>query len=309
MVGRYLDGGDSVSTDADVPRIPDTSDAICSVWIAKASAVPATTQSMCGMLTGSALGVVTAYSLGWDPSGPRYANGDMTARWVLSPGVPIVFLKVDDSYSIKRRSLARLWAVALNALCEVYYLTETPVAALGHANGDLSKHAWHAGRTAYWHLLEATRRAARPDELAQLAQDQGALRGTWSPHTSCDAMKLSEERLAAEAREIDRFLRCKPAHFRRLCDGWDMQRRLEVDFAADDGKGAGEAVFVVDCGLAEKQPARIRRFCRSVITAQPRETQPDGRPPAPAPSRPALFGPVETETASDHHQKPEPESE
>lgn len=265
LCGRYLGAESGVAdTYPDMPKVPEMSDAMCSVWIAKSSAVPATTRSMCGMLTGSALGVVSAYSLGWGSGGLRYANGDMTARWVLSPGVPVISLKVDDDYNPKRASSARVWAVALNALGEVFYLTQTPTTTLNRASGDdVCKHAWLAGRSVYWHLIESTRRLARPD-----GPDKNAVRGAYTPRSPADSMGLSKEQLAAEAREVEKFLRYKPAHFRKFCEGWDMLRRLEVDFAADDGEGAGEGVFVIDCGLAEGRPASVRRFTRCLSEEQ-----------------------------------------
>lgn len=308
--GRYLDGDTRVvDTYPDVPKIPEMSDAICSVWIAKSSAVPATTHSICGMMTGSALGVVTAYALGWDPNGPRYANGDMTARWVLSPGVPIIALRIDDNYSVKRRSSSRVWAVALNALGEVYYLTKCPVTTLNRANGDdVTRHAWLAGRTAYWHLLEPTRRTARPDEL-----DKNVVRGAYTPRSPSNDMDLSKEQLAAEAREIEKYLLYKPSHFRKVCEGWDMRRRLEVDFTGDDGEGAGEGIFVVDCGLAEHTPARVLRYCRSMASPgrelrQDGSSKPRGSTTAtPVKARPSLFGSAEATSAGDC-ATPEPQS-
>ncbi|KAK2591613.1 hypothetical protein QQS21_010682 [Conoideocrella luteorostrata] len=308
--GRYL-GGDTgvVDTYPDVPRIPEMSDAVCSVWIAKSSAVPATTQSMCGMLTGSTLGVVTSYALGWDPNGPRYANGDMTARWILSPGVPIISLKVDDSYNVKRKSSMRVWAVALNALGEVYYLTENPAATLNRSNGDdITRHAWLAGRTAYWHLLEPTRRAARPDEL-----DKNVVRGAYTPRTPSKNMDLGKEQLAAEAREIEKFLLYKPSHFRKVCEGWDMQRKLEVDFTSDDGKGAGESIFVIDCGLVEKSSVRISRYSRSPATPLCQGQQGDLQPSGPAmatstkPQPSSLFSSVKMPMGMDC-ETPQPQS-
>ncbi|KAL6861077.1 hypothetical protein J3F83DRAFT_747284 [Trichoderma novae-zelandiae] len=265
MRGRYIGAEISaVDTHPEIPKIPEMSDAICSVWIAKSSTVTATTQSMCGMLTGSALGVVTAYSLGWDTTGPRYANGDVTARWVISPGVPIVSLKVDDGFNQKRKSSSRVWAVALNALGEVYYLCDVPIGKPGRTTGeDMTRNAWYAGRTVYWHLLEATRRIAREDD-----SDKNATRGGYSPRSPSLSMHLSQDQLVAEAREIEKFMRYRPSHFRKVCDGWDMQRKLEVDFASDDGKGAGESIFVIDCGLAENCPARIQRYSRSLIPVQ-----------------------------------------
>ncbi|PHH74653.1 hypothetical protein CDD83_4540 [Cordyceps sp. RAO-2017] len=285
--GRYL--GAETGALLDVPKIPETLEAVCSVWIAKSSAVPATTQSMCGILTGSTLGIVTAYSLGWDAAGPRYADGDMAARWAVCPGVPVISLRVDDGYSPKRKSSSRVWAVALNALGEVYYLTEAPTATVNHAGSDNAlQHAWVAGRSARWHLIEATRRRIdRADE-----SDADGARGACSPRSPGEATGLSGEQTVAEARETERLMRNGPAHFRRSYRGWDMRRRLEVDFAGDDGNGAGEGVFVIDCGLAEDGPARIRRFSRANTVTRARDAGPDETAATHAPARatPSLFG-------------------
>ncbi|KYK59576.1 F-box and WD domain protein [Drechmeria coniospora] len=264
--GRYLavESTDLAETYPDIPHIPDMLDSISSVWIAKSSAVPATTLSMCGMLTGSALGLVTAFSLGSEANRPVYGDGDMTARWVLSPGVPIVSLKVDDSYSTRRKASARLWAVALNALGEVYYLVDVPKPASMHNRPNVDRtraanHVWLAGRSASWRLIEGTRRVARHHD-----SNHAAPASTHSPAWLLNSMERSNDQLAAEVRETERFFHHRPAHFRKLYHGWDMQRKLEVDFAADDGQGAGECILVIDCGLAEGQPARVRRFTRAL---------------------------------------------
>ena len=257
--GRYL-GQDSAIIDMtpEIPKIPELTEAICSVWIAKSSTVPFMTQGMVGIMVGSSLGVVTTYALGHDSSGPRYANGEMTNRWVLSPGIPIVSLKVDDNYSQRRKSLRRVWAVALNALGEVFYLCSTPTPPATRVKGeDVVKQAWHNGRTVYWELIESTRRAARPDDF-----DTNALRGAYSPRTPSDSMNLSREQIVAEAQEIEKFMRFKPSHFRRVCEGWDMRRRLEVDFASGDETGTGETIVVMSCGYDSGEPAGIRRYTR-----------------------------------------------
>ncbi|KEY70953.1 hypothetical protein S7711_00792 [Stachybotrys chartarum IBT 7711] len=292
MSSKYLGAETGVAdTYPDIPKIPEMSEAICSVWLAKSSAVPTVTKSLVGMLTGSTLGVVTAYSLGSESGGSRYTNGDMTARWILSPGVPIISLKVDENYSFKRKSADRVWAVALNALGEVFYLTETPIDTITRAKGDdVAKNAWYTGRTVYWHLLESTRRVARPDEL-----DKNAIRGAYSPRSPSNSMNLNKDQLAAEAREIEKFLRHKPAYFRKVCQGWDMQRRLEVDFAGDDAQGAGENIFVIDCGLAEGTAAHVERYSRSRSSGEPDVAE--AAKPAlsqPSPSQPAssLFGSI-----------------
>ena len=297
--GKFLGGVSGVvDTYPDIPKIPEMSEGISSVWIAKSSAVPLATQSMVGMLTGSTLGVVTAYALNCDFGGPRYTNGEITTRWVLSPGVPIIALKVDESYSHKRKLSARIWAVALNALGEVYYLTETPANMQSQTKiDDITKNAWYAGRSAYWHLVESTRRMARPDEL-----DKNAVRGAYSPRSPSNSMNLSKGQLIAEAREIEKFLRHKPAHFRKVCDGWDMQRRLEVDFSSDDGQGAGENIFVIDCGLIEGRPACIKRYSRSLAHQVGVAKAVELAKPQPSQS---LFGPGPSGTVSTDDNTPE----
>ncbi|KAI1133622.1 hypothetical protein F5Y10DRAFT_228206 [Nemania abortiva] len=287
--GKYL-GQETglVEAHPDIPKIPELSEGICSVWVAKSSSVPTVTQSMIGIMTGSSLGVVTAYALGYDPSGPRYSPGEISARWVLSPGVPIIALKVDDSYSQKRKALNRVWAVALNALGEVYYLTQPPSPPANKTKADEStKLAWHTGRSTYWHLVEATRRQARPDESGR-----NAVRGSYSPRSPSNAMSLKRDQMIAEAREIEKFLRYKPSHFRKVCYGWDMRRKLEVDFASDDELGAGERFFIVDCALDDDATWALRRFTRTIAN----QAQLDATPPqvADAPSESAscqsIFG-------------------
>ncbi|KAI2473023.1 hypothetical protein F4781DRAFT_381535 [Annulohypoxylon bovei var. microspora] len=295
--GKYL-GQDAGLVEAypDIPKIPELSESVCSVWIAKSSSVPSVTQSLIGIMTGSSLGVVTAFALGYDPTGPRYTPGEVSARWVLSPGVPIIALKIDDSYSQKRRTLGRVWAVALNALGEVYYLTQPPIAPTSKTKSDDSlKLAWHTGRSTYWHLVEATRRQARPDESGR-----NALRGAYSPRSPSDSMSLTKDQMVAEAREIEKFLRYKPAHFRKVCFGWDMRRKLEVDFASDDKHSAGESVFIIDCGLEEDQTSAVKRLTRSATSRTRPDAQPTPSPELPLEVVPApsIFGGSSTKSSS-----------
>ncbi|KAI0598338.1 hypothetical protein F4775DRAFT_556421 [Biscogniauxia sp. FL1348] len=259
--GKFLgEEAGLIEAHPDIPKIPELSEAICSVWIAKSSSILSMTQWMVGIMTGSSLGVITTYALGYDPSGPRYKPGEISARWVISPGVPIIAIKVDDNYTQKKKALNRVWAVALNALGEVYYLKQPPAGPASKSKSeDSTKYAWHAGRSTYWHLVEATRRQARLDESGK-----NAVRGAYSPRSPSNDMDLQREQVIAEAREIEKFLRYKPAHFRKVCNGWDMRRKLEVDFASDDGQCAGESIFVVNCALEEDQVPSLRRYRRSV---------------------------------------------
>ncbi|KAJ9154806.1 F-box/WD repeat-containing protein pof10 [Pleurostoma richardsiae] len=285
--GRYLGRGDAIiDMNPEVPKVPELSEAVCCVWIAKSSAVPAMTQSMVGIMTGSSLGVVTTYALGHDFGGRRYATGEVTARWVLSPGVPIVSLRVDESYNQKRKALNRVWAVALNALGEVYYLLESPTSLDDRVHGqDAAKNAWLTGRSVSWELIESTRRQARSDDW-----DKNAIRGAYSPRSPSNAMNLSKEQIVAEAREIEKFLRYKPAHFRRVCEGWDMRRKLEVDFGAGDADGTGESIFVICCGLDKGQPADVRRYSRRLVPKPVEKGSQEQQPPVLPPKHTSLFG-------------------
>ncbi|KAI4131019.1 MAG: hypothetical protein LQ338_001430 [Usnochroma carphineum] len=235
----------------------------CSVWIAKSTNVPDLSDGLIGILSGSSKGVVTAYSLGTSGvSERRIERGEITCRWVISPGVPIIAISVDENVSSKRENSRRIWAVALNALGEVYYLTEMPspsfinrkrkldAVRLGHL-------AWETGRTVYWAIAEPSRRIARPDPFQSAVLD-----GSYTPRSSWNGMELTPEQIAAETRDVEKYLRYEPKHFRKANDGWDMRRRLEVDFAGDDGSAAGENVVVIECGLDEGQTAAIKRYTR-----------------------------------------------
>lgn len=254
--------------------IPATlpTESMCSVWIAKAPNVPDLSEGIVGILVGSSSGLVSAYSVGTNPLRERrLERGELTARWVLSPGVPIIAIAVDETFSSKRQLLNRIWAVALNALGEVFYLCDFPVRpvldrALKFDKARLERLAWQTGRTVNWTLVESTRRVARPDPF-----DRSEVDGSYSPRTSWDGTFLSKEQIAAETKEINAFLQKKPKHFRKVCEGWDMRRHLEVDFAASDENGAGEGILVIGCGLDEGQQALIKRYTRCKMTESPDE--------------------------------------
>ena len=206
--------------------------------------------------------------------------GELTARWVLSPGVPIIAIAVDENYSLKRQAQNRVWAVVLNALGEIFYLTKFPSRSQA-TKADIDEHteylAWLTGRSVYWNLVEPSRRTARPDPYNDAEVD-----GSYSPRTSWDGMCLSKDQIMAETREIRQYLRKLPKHFRKYCLGWDMRRRLEVDFAGDDGNYAGEAVIVFDCGLEEDDVADVKRFTRWRTTEKDKNT--DTRMSTPTPT-------------------------
>ncbi|EED16921.1 F-box and WD domain protein [Talaromyces stipitatus ATCC 10500] len=264
--GRFLGGSELHSEPAlGIPDIQSFTTGVSSVWIARSPNILKITNNIFGILCGSTSGVLTAYSLGSSLLHERrFDPGQITARWVLSPGVPIISISVDENFSEKRYSTRRIWATVLNALGEVYYLTELPTPPESNQPAlpeVLERRAWKAGRSVRWELIESTRRVARPDPFNRDAVD-----GSYSPRSSTDSMGLSESQIAAETREIEKYLAFKPKHFRKVCEGWDMQRRLKVDFAGDDLNGAGEQVFIISCGFDQDQSASVRRHVRQKVS-------------------------------------------
>ncbi|KAF2032667.1 hypothetical protein EK21DRAFT_109740 [Setomelanomma holmii] len=291
MRGRFVaEPTEFTLPEAGIPKLGLDGGAICSVWIAKSSTIPSLSDGVVGMIMGSAAGVITSCSLGTDGlRASRLQRGELTARWVLSPGVPITAIAVDEQYSLKRQAQNRVWAVALNALGELFYLTKFPTRSQV-ARKAIEEHteylAWLTGRSVYWNIVEPSRRTARPDPYSDAEVD-----GSYSPRTSWDGMCLSKDQIIAETREIQHYLRKPPKEFRKACLGWDMRRRLEVDFAGDDGNLAGEAMIVVDCGLDEGQIAGIKRYTRVKIDEKERSATTSTRITTPQPSQHvSLFG-------------------
>ncbi|KAL4782129.1 hypothetical protein BJX76DRAFT_302554 [Aspergillus varians] len=290
--GRFLglssDGGSQPQLG--IPAINHITTAVTAVWITKSPEILKMTSGLIGMLSGSSSGILTAYALGPHPTyGKRFERGQATARWVLSPGVPIVSIAVDDNYSSKRRQRGRVWAAVLNALGEVFYLSDIPQqhdpipANMTPEIAD--QQAWKTGRSVRWELVEVSRRTARPDPFNRELVD-----GSYSPRSSADSMNLGDEQIAAETKEIEQFLSFKPKHFRKVCVSWDMRRDLKVDFAGGDGHGAGESFIVLQHGDGESQKATIRRYTRKLRQSHPplSASKPDASAPGIAPS--SIFG-------------------
>ncbi|PYI29816.1 F-box and WD domain protein [Aspergillus indologenus CBS 114.80] len=288
--GRFLGLSDLGSQPhLGIPALNHITSGTTAVWIAKSSNMLKMTDGLIAMLSGSSTGILSAYALGPHPTyEKRYERGQVTARWVLCPGVPIVAIAVDESFSPRRYARRRIWATALNALGEVFYLSDIPrqpdVASTKLTAEEYDQLAWKTGRSARWELVELTRRTARPDPFSREPLD-----GSYSPRSSSDAMKLDEKQIIAETKEIERFLSFRPKHFRKVCEGWDMRRELMVDFAGDDGQGAGESIIVISRGMGEDETAAIRRYTRKISTLAmpPLSLGPLAVDGAPAPS---LFG-------------------
>lgn len=278
------------------PTLP-VLDTICTVWIAKSPNIPNLSEGMVGLLAGSSNGVLSAYSLGTSNTQERrMERGELTARWVLSPGVPIIAIVVDDDFTMQRYARHRLWAVVLNALGEAFFLTRFPcrtedlTRAMKLNEQQWEILAWQAGRSVYWEQVEPTRRIARLNPFEDSEVD-----GSYSPRTSWHGVALSDEQIAAETREIERFTRLKPFHFQKSCDGWDMRRRMEVDFAACDNDDTGEGIVILQCGLEDAEPTSIKRYIRCKTRESSKDVpyyyhSSEHPVETPEPVRPSIFG-------------------
>ncbi|KAK5133700.1 hypothetical protein LTR08_007454 [Meristemomyces frigidus] len=267
MRGRFLLFSSAMSTpELGIPRIASINEAVTAIWIAKSASLLSLTEGLIGILSGSSLGVLTAYSIGSSGNAnnrdQRFGRGEMTVRWVLSPGVPIISIAVDAEYSLKRHAQNRIWAVVLNALGEVFYLTKFPQRpqierSIKIDDEGIERTAWLTGRSVYFNIVDSSRRAARPDPYGDPAVD-----GSYSPRSSWNGMCLSKEQIKAETHEVEAYANKKPKDVQRACFGWDMRRKLEVDFAGDDANNAGESVVVFDCGLEDESVAAVKRYTR-----------------------------------------------
>lgn len=94
--------------------------AITAVWITKKrwGGVLETTEGQVGVMVGNSRGFVEFFGLSFEGR-PRLNH---TEIYCVCPGVPIVSIKVDENYSVKRRRQKLFWVVIVNSLGEVYYL-------------------------------------------------------------------------------------------------------------------------------------------------------------------------------------------
>ena len=248
-----------------IPAILST-EALTATWIAKSTTLPELSKGLVGILVGSSQGTLSLHSLGTNPLRERrMERSELTARWVLSPGVPIIAIAIDENYSVRRQSSKRFWAVVLNALGELFYLTNFPTRqyidrAQKLDDLALERIAWETGRTVAWKMVKPSLRKAKRNPFDDFKSD-----GIDISRLPWNGQALTEKQLVEETREINALLQKHPEYFRKLYDGWDMRRRLEVDFAASDENDVGEHIVVFSCALDEDQHAGIKRYTRCLI--------------------------------------------
>lgn len=150
---------------------PKEADAyISSIWIAKkkSKGVFETSNWKCGLLVGESMGRVTMYPLPTTVEQRDNSNlwADAANSWIVSPGVPILSIKVDENYSVRRQRRYKqrkegMVVVVVNALGEVWYLRDL--------EGP-------------WRLVEQTRRTVKymdDTDSKEVETERGCMRLEW----------------------------------------------------------------------------------------------------------------------------------
>ena len=258
---RILTGFVNVSDRSQgIPRLSNDVQCPTALWMARTTAMPRVTQGAIGIITGSSFGTVTAYSLG-SSGAARYERGEMTARWILSPGVPIIAVCADDHATEDRVGAGRTWAFALNALGELFYIRGSPTptprsfnpgqASAEELAQDEERRAWRTGRSLSWRLVPPTLRVLK---FKGIKDDETT---SWFPAKIYDdgseAMEVAQETLRLQPKFTS-----APVDVRLDFQGWDMQRKLVVDFASDDGRLAGESAIIIRSGQDDTAASIVR---------------------------------------------------
>ena len=259
--GRYLAPFLNIGyPELGIPKIHQDHQCICSVWIAKSSSLSRMSRGAIGILAGSSSGVVSAFSFGSTVHRDnRFERGQLTARWLLSPGVPIVSIMADDDITDERRDQRRVWAVALNALGETFILESFPSEApepIQSGSREIVDEvaAWRSGQTVEWDLILPTTRSNR-------YQSKDNVESTSSLPSA--VFRDSERRNTTdETRMMEAWLHKSPVEIKAEFKGWDMRRFLQVDFGGQNGRQHTEDIVIVEPGLEEGETAKIWRFAR-----------------------------------------------
>jgi len=139
--GTYIQPGTDDSHESSVTNKYGFKPLVTCVWIAKKRSVCESTGA--AVIVGNSRGYIRIFSIG-------FTKGTNDLRpitsYCISPGVPIVQIKVDEDFLPRRLRQKRPWLVVINALGEVYYIREIP----------------RPGVTSDWRMIPQTARIPTP---------------------------------------------------------------------------------------------------------------------------------------------------
>ena len=167
--------------------------AITAVWIAKkrSGGVLETSESQVGVMIGNSRGFVSIYGLSFG----KEFQVTPTKMFCICPGIPVVSIKVDEGYSVKRKRKKSVWAVIVNALGEIYYLADPK---------------------AGWELIPQTTRIPTAVHSSIFQPPPSTITGE-----DMGKKKIEEKEL---------LLNTEYARLKQLWEGWGMDWFIELDW-------------------------------------------------------------------------------
>lgn len=204
------------------------------LWIAKKRAVVDSTGA--AVIVGNSRGFIRIFTIMF---GKKTNTIKPVTSYCISPGVPIVQVKIDEDFLPRRHRQKRPWLTAINALGEVYYLRTLPGAAL----------------TADWKLIPQTERIATPlyfevfPEITERTPDK--------------------EKVAKLKQRDNLLLKMDYSLLKELWEGCGMDWFLEVDWAGDN-------IIAGRKGIQNKD--RKAGFLPNIIRYHLRTVQPTNQP-------------------------------
>ncbi|KAG0635083.1 hypothetical protein HOY80DRAFT_911283 [Tuber brumale] len=225
--------------------------AITAVWIAKkrTGGVLGTSEGQVGVMIGNSRGFVSIYGLSF---GKEY-QVTPTKMFCVCPGIPIVSIKVDEDYSVKRKRQKSVWAFIVNALGEIYYLADPKVG---------------------WEIIPQT---ARIPTVVHSS--------VFQPPSNIIATEGMGKK---EIEEKDLLLDIEYTRLKQLWEGWGMDWFIELDWPGTNvvlgrkgssnrpSTGNEQTAQLIRYHLSYTPNAEAEEFVREVITSEVITSAPEG---------------------------------
>ncbi|TGZ83794.1 hypothetical protein EX30DRAFT_393347 [Ascodesmis nigricans] len=175
--------------------------AISAVWIAKKRFGGVAETISAAIAVGNSLGHIAVLKISHSKSVNETQHIE---TWCLSPGVPIVEIKVDEDFNSTKLRQKKPWIIAVNAVGEVYYLCPPP----------------NAAERSDWKMIQQTRRTTTFMYEKMFP----------TPVTINGPLETEEERHKREAKNDQALLGVEYLTLTTLFERVHMDWFLEVDF-------------------------------------------------------------------------------
>jgi WD40 repeat protein len=172
--------------------------AVTCIWIAKKRSGGVRDSTGAAVVIGNSRGYVRIFSV---DVGKKSNSPTQIRACCVSPGVPIVQVKVDEDFLPRRLRQARPWITVINALGEIYYLRNKPTTSSDDG----------------WRMISQTARISTPvysEVFPELAKD------------------LSPEQVGEKCQKrTELLLKMEYSKIKELWEGFRMDWFIEVDWA------------------------------------------------------------------------------